>query len=75
MFGQDLWAEVHLVGKGKVLFEGSEFHMSDHYGLFGYVRAHACFGSRGHGMRALAQRSRAALQATHDRSHRLEGID
>ena len=25
LFGSELWAEVHLVGKGKVFFEGSEF--------------------------------------------------
>ena len=75
LFGADLWSEVHLVGKGKVFFEGSEFHMSDHYGLFGYVRAHACFGSREQKMRALAQRARVVLQATRDQSQRLEGVE
>ena len=37
LYGKRVWAESHLVGNGPVCFDGSEFHLSDHSGVFAYV--------------------------------------
>ena len=59
LFGAGLWAEAHLVGQGKVFFEGQEFFMSDHFGVMAYVdqsRLHA-FSSKRPGVAAGARRA------------------
>ena len=37
LFGKHAWAESHLVGQGKLHFEGREFCLSDHFGVMAYV--------------------------------------
>ena len=34
MVGRGVWGEAHLVARSKVMFEGEEFHLSDHFGVF-----------------------------------------
>ena len=46
LFGRCMWAEAHVVAKGRVSFEGQEFCMSDHFGLMVYVDVGNVFASR-----------------------------
>ena len=61
LFGEQIWAEAHLIGQAKVFFEGSEFYMSDHFGVMAYADA------------ADAYRKKDSVVARARRGHRQEG--
>ena len=46
LFGRKLWAEAHVVGQGKLFFDGSEFCLSDHFGVMAYVDVADLYASR-----------------------------
>jgi len=46
LFGKRAWAEAHLVGQGKMFFDGCEFCLSDHFGVMAYVDVGDVYASR-----------------------------
>jgi len=46
LFGEQVWAETHLVGQQKQFFDESEFYLSDHFGIMAYVDVDASYSSR-----------------------------
>ena len=72
LFSRRVWAETHLVGQGKIFFEGEEFSFSDHGGLFAYVDVCAAYASRAKGDLAAMGRRRADLVGLREQSQQQE---
>ena len=71
LFSGPLWAEAHLIGEARRLFDGCEFCLSDHFGVLGYIHVHDCYGSKNR-MHELVARSRRAA-CDNERFGRAEG--
>ena len=69
---QGVWSESHLVGNGYVSFEGSEFHLSDHCGVYAYVGVCAAYNSKAKQDVAAARLRRSQLVSLRDGSQQKE---
>ena len=69
-----VWVEGHRVGNCYEYRAGKKFHLSDHFGLLGFVDVHAAYGTAGGGQSHVAENRRAALGARRTQSAAVENI-
>jgi len=60
LFGEMVWAKAHLVGQCEHFFDGSKFHLSDHFGVMAYVDVSPVYASITRKQDVLAARARRA---------------
>ena len=75
LFAGHVWAESHLVGQGKIFFEGQELNFSDHYGLLCYVDVCAAYGSRAKQDIVAARVRRASLVSIREQNQQKELVE
>ena len=75
MFAEHVWAESHLIGQAKVFFEGSEFFLSDHFGVMAYVDVVDVYGSKAKQDRVAAQSRRSQLVRLRDELQQKELVE
>ena len=69
-----VWVEGHRVGNCYEYRAGKKFHLSDHFGLLGFVDVHAAYGTAGGGQSHVAENRRAALGSRRTQSAAVENI-
>ena len=72
LFGSRVWAEAHLVGQGKVYFGGSEFCLSDHFGVLAYVDVGKLYASAAKRDVVTARERRGQLRKLKDETEQKE---
>ena len=73
MVGAGVWGEAHLVARSRVMFEGEEFHLSDHFGVFAYCDAGDVFLRRAEGeVQRTARARQEDLRCVRERAEVME---
>ena len=75
LFGKMVWAEAHLVGQGKVFFDGREFYLSDHFGVLAYVDVGDLYASRAKQDSIAARGRRGQLVSLRDQAQQKELVE
>ena len=75
LFGSRTWAEAHLVGQGKMFFEGCEFGLSDHFGVMAYVDVDKVYASKAKQDCVTARVRRGQLVSMRDEAQQKELLE
>ena len=72
LFGAGVWAEAHVVAKGRQAFQGHEFCLSDHFGLMVYADVAAVYASRAKAAKRSADARRRGLVQLREQAQQRE---